>query len=474
MCFKDKLREYYTSIKALGSSFKITEAVSAALTVLEKLGEPMPFSIDEANLRRERHLTGLALDGFSEKDLPHLPEVTDETTIMVVKFMNRIFHISFFLDCFEIIVLRFIRLSLAKGVCSDSAFGFSCYGFVLCMSGNYAKGRRFGEIAHKLMKRFNMTVTLPMVIAVNIPLIYVWNDPIELHLQSLLDAVEVSMLLGDTQYLAINMVQHNLLSMVCGAKLGPLHHRMKVFMDIILETKQDLFYTILCFNYGAVEQLVAKDKTADVICMENQEKQSRLPPIVLSTPILVYSANSVFLMMNYLFGRHEDAAKNLLTCQNNGVGSTYTNGEIPVIFWGCLNILALARKTQNNKDRFQMQQQAKNYIEKMKVWSSNCEWNFQHKYYLMQAELFWTDNDIKSALVEFDTAARVASEHRHIPDEALIHERAGLLEKNLNNLNSAKKHFVRAKELFLEWGSPSKAAHTATHLLIPSQSCNES
>lgn len=462
--FNDQLRAYYTSVKALGSSFKMMEALSAALTVLEQLDAPMPFTIDEADLRRERHLTGLALDGFSEKDLPNLPEVTDEKTIMVVKFMNRIFHISFFLDCFEVIVLRFIRLSLAKGVCSDSAFGFSCYGFVLCMSGNYAKGSRFGEIARKLISRFKMTVTLPMVIAVNTGFIYVWNDPIELHLQSLLDAVEMSMLLGDTQYAAILLTTYILLSLICGSKLGPLYHQMKAFMDIILETKQELFYTIIRFNYEAVEQLVEKDKTADAICMENQEKQSKLSPMILSTPILVCCANSVNLMMNYLFGRYVDAQKNLITCHNNGVGTMHTHQEIPIVFWGCLNTLALARKTQKN-ERLKLIKQAKNYIEKMKDWSSNCQWNFEHKYHLMKAELFWTENDIKSALIKFDTASRIASKHRHIRDGAVIHERAGLLEKNLNNLNSAKKHFVRAEELFLEWGSPAKANHTATHLL---------
>jgi len=95
-------------------------------------------------------------------------------------------------------------------------------------------------------------------------------------------------------------------------------------------------------------------------------------------------------------------------------------------------------------------------LEKMKVWSGNSAWNFQHKLHLLNAEMAHLNGARDAAAEAYDDAIRVAGEHGFVHEQALSCERAGIFYSETIGESVAAEYFERAKKHYLEWGATRK------------------
>ena len=93
----------------------------------------------------------------------------------------------------------------------------------------------------------------------------------------------------------------------------------------------------------------------------------------------------------------------------------------------------------------------------MKDLSENdSKWNFEQKYYLLEAEKAFTDGDVEAAATAYDKAIEAAKEHRFINEQALARERAALFYLEHGNIGQARRYMEKSRDLYDAWGAKRK------------------
>lgn len=119
----------------------------------------------------------------------------------------------------------------------------------------------------------------------------------------------------------------------------------------------------------------------------------------------------------------------------------------------------------------------------MKKWADSCQWNFQSKLYLMEAEEAFCYKDIEGAKSLYEKAISSAKEHRwgkesnnfvyvvfyfagnyqpvyffrFINEEALAYELAAYFFMEIGQKETSVSYFLQAHEKYHDWGAMAKA-----------------
>ena len=93
----------------------------------------------------------------------------------------------------------------------------------------------------------------------------------------------------------------------------------------------------------------------------------------------------------------------------------------------------------------------------MKALSENdSKWNFEQKYFLLEAERAFTDGDVEAAATAYDKAIETAKEHRFVNEQALASERAALFYLEHGNVGQARRYLEKSRSLYAAWGAKRK------------------
>jgi len=94
--------------------------------------------------------------------------------------------------------------------------------------------------------------------------------------------------------------------------------------------------------------------------------------------------------------------------------------------------------------------------------ASSSEWNFAGKYHLLEAEVHALKMQQCDAVKHrhimalYDSSIAHAKQSRFIHEEGLACEKAGLYCKKVQNYETARNYFNRARVCYSEWGSSVK------------------
>ena len=101
----------------------------------------------------------------------------------------------------------------------------------------------------------------------------------------------------------------------------------------------------------------------------------------------------------------------------------------------------------------------------MKDLSENdSKWNFEQKYYLLEAEKAFTDGNLEVAAASYDKAVETAKEHRFINEQALASECAALFYLNHDDMGQARRYLEKSRDLYDAWGAKRKVEDIGTLL----------
>lgn len=119
-----------------------------------------------------------------------------------MQMLNLLFTYTFLgrADFLPFVVFRMIRLTIRYGVSAISAHGFSGYGVLLCGSGDIEAGYRYGQLALRILNRFNAKEWLPRVYSMVYGMNMHWKTPLRLCLDPLKYAHKVGLETGDIEY----------------------------------------------------------------------------------------------------------------------------------------------------------------------------------------------------------------------------------------------------------------------------------
>jgi len=93
----------------------------------------------------------------------------------------------------------------------------------------------------------------------------------------------------------------------------------------------------------------------------------------------------------------------------------------------------------------------------MKTLSENdSKWNFQQKYFLLEAEQAFTGGDVEAAAAAYRKAIETAKEHRFINEQALASECAALFYLEYGDIGRTCKYLEKSRDLYQAWGAHRK------------------
>jgi len=97
-------------------------------------------------------------------------------------------------------------------------------------------------------------------------------------------------------------------------------------------------------------------------------------------------------------------------------------------------------------------------VAKMHKWSQSGQANYQHKYFLLAAELARLTGDHLPAMEYYDQAIESAHQHEYLQNEALANELAAKFYLACGKPKAAKGYLIEAYYLYQQWGAVTKLA----------------
>ena len=161
------------------------------------------------------------------------------------------------------------------------------------------------------------------------------------------------------------------------------------------------------------------------------------------------------IKLNYLHGNYPAAltlAREIEDTQDVMVG-TFMLTEYT--FYYALSIIK-AVDGVTGRARSRLLKKFNALLVKMKIWAVNCQANFLHKCFLLEAELARLNGETGAAMILYNKSILSARENGYVQNEGIANERLAEICIEMENRDYAQMHVANAARCFREWGATAK------------------
>ncbi|NEP59062.1 MAG: serine/threonine-protein kinase PknK, partial [Symploca sp. SIO2G7] len=238
----DKVQIYEIQIEAYIAQNQLLEAVKTALSVLKLLGIKLPEKPNKLQVLLGFLWTKFTLRGKRVEDLVNLPPMTDTNKLAAMRIMLMVgsaFYVAV-PDLVPLVVFKQVNLSVKYGNASESSYGYTGYGVILCsVMGDIDTGYQFGQLALNLLDKFNAKELRARIYLVVNNLIKHSKEHLKETLQPLNLAYSSGLETGDVEFAALSANAYCYHAYLVGKELGKLEQEMASYSDAISQLKQE-------------------------------------------------------------------------------------------------------------------------------------------------------------------------------------------------------------------------------------------
>ena len=473
---EDKHRVFVVKLESLGSQERLGEALDAGYDMLAQLGETFPRKITRFHVIMSFIKATRALRGKSDEDLLSLPILEDKEKLLALKIVSVQFGIAYLAlrpNDSALLCLRLFLMSFEYGLNKYSAYAFAIFGYMKGISYDFDEAYRFGQLAEKLMDRFQAkecdTGTLVVVNTFLAPL----RRPLQGQLDSYLKAAQYGMEMGNINEASMAANLYVMMYFCSGLPLGPLLEDSTAFSVQIDRYGQETSLSLaLVFNQTILNLMGRSDNP--VVLTGSAMNQDEFLSDTNSSNI-VGKVQSVWYQLNQLgfyFGDMEVASKygEMLWNRKKSVdGSSFI---VPVyLMFVCLTAMEMSRRTRKRKYHYN----ARKHTKELTKWLKKQAFNVQHKLSLVlavKATLGKHDPNVVREM--FDEAIRTAKRTGFTQDAALACEVAGRYFVSIKDEVSATSYLTSAMTLYDDWGAQGKVDHLEReYKFLSNAGCNQ-
>ena len=467
-CLNDKLSAQYTTCAALFSQGKLEGACHKTIRVLDELGIRMPpleTRIEPAAVRSELIKTEKMIRPLHLKDVVARPMAEDN--VESLKFiMRNLFNLCQIIyvkkpDFFSLAVLRMVQITMERPMTSEASFAFASYSDLLCKLGLRDRSASCAQIALALLDRFHGAYShaIFMALALSIwPYRQPWHACLDSFERTTNDAASV----GDTSI----VVQCNahVSSMHLFVPVSTLQHAIEKLSGCLRHLKSSGRLKPKIFLQMALNLTTSGANGDPTVLRGDATNQndilSMLPQSSMFYSRAVRKVEFARLYLGYVFRRHDvvlEVASNVKGHLMESGNNIYPTFELLLEkFYFALAAYSITRQGSNGKSE-DWQTTADELMNEMKDLSENdSKWNFQQKYFLLEAEKAFADGNVEVAAASYDKAIEAAKEHRFINEQALASECAAFFFLDHKNVRQARKYLMQALDLYGQWGARRK------------------
>ncbi|MEW5861855.1 MAG: AAA family ATPase [Cyanobacteriota bacterium] len=399
------------------------------------------------------------------EDCYNLPEMTDPYKMAAMKILITISPPAFISSSAIAlpIVYTMVKLCSQYGNSSLAIYGYSTYGLLLCgPMADIDSGYKFGKLAFHLLDKLYAKEIKSKIYSSYCACILHWKEHIKETIELLQQSIQSGLEVGDIEFACHSALFYCEHSFLAGEYLEIVTHKQANYIEMIGKFKKEFQLYYASIGGQVVSNLL--DDSSKKSCLSGKyfNEAEMLPHLIgtnnLQSVFAVYFYKS---MLAYLFKDYEQAI------ENARLASQYTQPITALIvfveynFYYSLALLAQYSNLTATQQQEYMAIVAENQ-EKMQQWAIHAPTNSQHKYELVQAEIYRVSGQTLKAMEYYDRAINGARIQGYIQEEALAYERAAEFYLALGREKIARDHMSEAYYGFVRWGATAKVKELET------------
>ena len=451
---------YEVKIQAEIAQNQLQEAVQTGLGVLENLGIRLPARPTAADIEQGFAATAAQMADKQPDDLLALAEMTTADKLAALRMLAGIWGAAFAIApaLMPLIVLEMVNLSILYGNAPISAFAYVLYGVLLCGAESFQQGYEFGEVALKLLARFNTQTFKAKILFLIGTHITIWHGSAEAALPTLERAYQAGIETGDLEFAALPAAIYSYYAYLTDRHLSDVKQDFVAYTQAVEKIKQTYYLNFLQIWHQAVTNLQGETdqphRLMGDIC-DSEVMLGQFEQNNVTTPMAYIYVNR--LMLNYLFG-HETKAVKITPLADEYAQMVPATLLIPIVnFYGSLAKLVCYPQVSDVQQSEWLENVYKNQ-NKLQHWSTSAPENYQHKYDLVAAELYRVIGQKLDAMEKYDSAIAGAKANAYIQEEALANELAARFYLSWGKEKVAAGYMQEAYYCYSRWGAGAKLA----------------
>ncbi|WP_208345824.1 trifunctional serine/threonine-protein kinase/ATP-binding protein/sensor histidine kinase, partial [Aetokthonos hydrillicola] len=356
-----------------------------------------------------------------------------------------------------LIAQKMIFLSLQNGNAAESAFAYTLYGSVLCItSGNIDTGYQFAQLGLNLLQRFTTKEFHSRTYVVANFLVVHWKDHLRKTLHPLLEAYQSGLETGDLEHAAWSVTFYCSHAYFVGHSLPELESEIASYSEVIRQSKQQSVLNTFSVFEQVVLTWLGKRPVLHSL-NDNNDYLEDLLQLVLKTnnryALAAIHINQLILF--YGFGDYKQASIHASVAREYLIavaGSILFN-----IFhvYEALTDLAIYSNV-DPKQQSQLLEKVKVNQATLKQWTDFAPENNLHRFNLVEAELHRVLGLKAEALQSYERAIAIAKANGYIQDEALSNELAAKFYLDWGKEKIAAGYMQEAYYCYTRWGAKAK------------------
>ncbi|MEG4281883.1 AAA family ATPase [Microcoleus sp. A006_D1] len=454
----EKVKVYELQIQSYNAQNRLVESLNTGLQVLKLLGIYFPQNPNMLNILAGLIKTKLSLGTKRVEDLDNLPEMTEPHKQAIMRISSGILSsaVQAKPQLLPLLTFMMIQQCVKYGNSPYASIAYVYYGVILCRLGDINSGYQFGELAIRLLDKFQSRSLKSRVYAVFSCFIKHWKSELNSVLGYLIEGFKAGMESGDLEYAGYAIGEYCNYKLLMGEPLELVEQETGKYVKLMQQLKLEMAVPYISIRRQTGLNFCGKAVEPCHLVGESFNEVETLPALRESKNFLlvcsIYSAKAQlnFFFKNYvqaldnsrLFEKYEEAAAGFYVVSISN-------------FYYSLSLLALFPQAGQGEQK----QYLKKVIQlqkKMKKWAAHAPMNHQHKYDLVEAEKARVLGQNERAMDYYDRAIAGAQKNKYIQEEALAYELAGEFYEFLGKKIISQAYLTKAYYAYIRWGALAK------------------
>ncbi len=439
---------------------RMEESILAAIQGLALLGVSFTDNPTDDDIAREKQRV---LENLGDRTIPDLVDadaVEDPAILTAMRLLMEIFAAAFLSgsgNLFPYLVLKSVNMSLRHGNCPESAFAYAAYGMLLCGElDEPALGYQYGKVGLAINESLDDLTLRARVIYVYAMFVHHWSN----HWSSLTPwfrkGIEAGYQSGDLLYLAYSAQDCVIWDPTLDLETASEQHarHLEIVRECAYQDSLDsgtLFLQLQRNLLGLTDAPYSlSDDSFDVThCLEGMRERQFMTGIA---NYHIYGAEICLLYGDY------DGALEHVRAQDVLIKSAMSLPQLVRFYIVAFLTLTTHYPHMTEQGQVETRERLQRDLARMQRWADNCEANFRHLQYLMEAELQRLDGRQAVALASYEAAIEAARETGFLRDEATACERTARYLLALGWRRAAEGYLRAAYRIYDRWGAQRKVA----------------
>ena len=437
-------------------------AVRIGLNMLVLLGIPIPEQPDGKTVAEEIGKVYQLIEDKSDEELIGLPEMTSKEMVAAVQIMSDMSVAVF--NCapemYPLLCLKRVVVHLEYGSHPLMSLAFLSYGVILTAGmGDVEGGYRFGNLAYKIVRKYNARTLLAEVIFIHSALIRHWKEPLENSIRAGMEAYQVGIETGRPEMASLGLLLADTYGLSLDRKLGDLEKDIHGHIQSIVNLKQT--YVAEWLGMWRQYALNLMGRSGDPLVLKGDafnEDVAEKNALDTNDYIMLNNCYYAKAKLAYIFGDYRRAMEYLEKYEAHADMSKGERGLVTVAilnYLGSLIRLALydgVSEEMKRTFRWQIDYNQK----KLLKWADINPGSFLHRYYLVEAERARVDGNTSLAMDAYDQAVSLSRKNRYLLDQALANELAAGFYLHTKRKKIARVFMGDAIVCYTRWGAMAK------------------